>query len=94
MRVKYWIPYEAQPHITSDLGEASKLVQAKQATLESVEHEKPGKRIIVQMTYLNDIGGIETAMANMSKKDFDMFIKAVRLQRRAIACRGRMYAGA
>ena len=66
MRVKYWIPYEAQPHITSDLGEASKLVQAKQATLESVEHEKPGKRIIVQMTYLNDIGGIETAMANMS----------------------------
>lgn len=66
MRVKYWMPYEAQPHITSDLGEASKLVQAKQATLESVEHEKPGKRIIVQMTYLNDIGGIETAMANMS----------------------------
>ena len=66
MRVKYWITYESQPHITSDLGEASKLVQAKQATLESVEHEKPGKRIIVQMTYLNDIGGIETAMANMS----------------------------
>lgn len=22
MRVKYWMPYEAQPHITSDLGEA------------------------------------------------------------------------
>lgn len=66
MKVTYWRPYESQPHITSDLGEASNLVQAKQATLESVEHEKPGKRIIVQMTYLNDIGGIETAMANMS----------------------------
>lgn len=66
MKVTYWRPYESQPHITSDLGEASKLVQARQATLESVEHEKPGKRIIVQMTYLNDIGGIETAMANMS----------------------------
>ena len=45
MRVKYWMPYEAQPHITSDLGEASKLVQAKQATLESVEHEKTGKTV-------------------------------------------------
>ena len=33
-------------------------------------------------------------LCEMSKKDFDMFIKAVRLQRRAIACRGRMYAGA
>lgn len=33
-------------------------------------------------------------LCEMPKKDFDMFIKAVRLQRRAIACRGRMYAGA
>ena len=66
MKIKYWIPYETSARESDDFGAVSKLVQARQATIESVEHEKPGKRIIVQMTYLNDIGGIETAMANMS----------------------------
>ena len=66
MKIKYWIPYESSARESDDFGAVSKLVQARQATLESVEHGKPGKRIIVQMTYLNDIGGIETAMANMS----------------------------
>ena len=67
MKIKYWIPYESSARESDDFGAVSKLVQARQATLESVKHGKPGKRIIVQMTYLNDIGGIETAMANMSQ---------------------------
>lgn len=33
-------------------------------------------------------------LCEMSRKDFQMFMKSVRLQRRAISCRGRMYAGA
>lgn len=41
-----------------------------------------------------ELDWVSNRLCEMSNKDFQIFIKAVRLQRKLIACRGRMYAGA
>lgn len=67
VRITYRVPYATSTTSTNNYNEAAYLVARRQASLLEVAHSKKGKRVLVFMTYLNNIGGIETAMLNLAK---------------------------
>ena len=67
IKIAYRLPYQAKKITTNDYNEAAYLFTHHQADLLEVSHGKNGKRVLVCMTYLNNIGGIETALLNIAK---------------------------
>lgn len=67
VKIAYRLPYQAETTTTNDYNEAAYLVTHHQANLLEVAHGKKGKRVLVCMTYLNNIGGIETSLLNLAK---------------------------
>ena len=67
VKIAYRLPYQTEITTTNDYNEAAYLVTHHHADLLEVAHGKSGKRVLVCMTYLNNIGGIETAMLNLAK---------------------------
>jgi len=67
VKISYRMPYQTETITTNNYNEAAYLVTHHQASLLEVAHSKKGKRVLVCMTYLNNIGGIETAMLNLAK---------------------------
>ena len=67
VKIAYRLPYQTKKITTNDYNEAAYLFTHHQADLLEVSHGKKGKRVLVCMTYLNTLGGFETALLTLAK---------------------------